>query len=84
MGFNAISQFDRRGVYSSNRAQDRYPAWQTATVDERYERYSTSDIIANYRTKAATTWPGLRGFLIYALHDQHEWTGLLTVASHKQ
>jgi 2-phosphoglycerate kinase len=52
--------------------QDRYPDWQTATVDERYERYSTGEIIANYRTKAATTWPGLRGFLIYALYDQHE------------
>ncbi len=52
--------------------QDRYPDWQTATVDERYDRYATSEIIANYRTKAATTWPGLRDFLIYALHDHHK------------
>jgi len=41
-------------------------------VDERYERYSSAEIIANYRTKAATTWPGLRDILVYALHDQHE------------
>jgi hypothetical protein len=40
--------------------------------DERYERYSSAEIIANYRTKAATMWPGLRDFLIYALHDQHD------------
>jgi hypothetical protein len=52
--------------------QERYPAWQAATVDERYERYSSGEIIANYRTKAATTWPGLRDFLIYSLGDQHE------------
>src|SRR6476620_10599326 len=24
--------------------QERYPAWQTATVDERYERYSSAEI----------------------------------------
>jgi 2-phosphoglycerate kinase len=52
--------------------QARYPDWQTNSVDERYERYSSAEIIANYRTKAATIWPGLRDFLIYALYDQHE------------
>jgi hypothetical protein len=49
----------------------RYPPWQTATIDERYTRYTAAEIIANYRIKAATTWPGLRDFLIYALYDQH-------------
>lgn len=52
--------------------QTRYPDWQTATVDERYERYSAAEVIANYRTKAATTWQGLRDFLIYALYDNHD------------
>jgi 2-phosphoglycerate kinase len=49
----------------------RYPAWNTATIDERYQRYVATEIIENYRTKAATTWPGLRDFLSYALYDQH-------------
>jgi 2-phosphoglycerate kinase len=50
----------------------RYPDWQTATVDARYERYTAVDIITNYRTKAATSWPGIRDFLSYALYDQHD------------
>jgi 2-phosphoglycerate kinase len=49
----------------------RYPSWNTATIDERYQRYSAHEIITNYRTKAATAWPGLRDFLSYALYDQH-------------
>jgi 2-phosphoglycerate kinase len=50
----------------------RYPPWNTATVDERYARYTIAEIVANYRTKAATVWPGLRDFLAYALYDRHE------------
>ena len=52
--------------------QTRYPDWHTTTVDERYERYTTHEIITNYRTKAATTWPGLRDVLSYTLYEQHE------------
>jgi hypothetical protein len=50
----------------------RYPPWNTVTVDQRYATYSTAEVITNYRTKAATVWPGLRDFLIYAMYDQHE------------
>jgi 2-phosphoglycerate kinase len=49
----------------------RYPAWGTATVDERFERYAAREVIANYRTKAATCWPGVRDFLSYAAYDRH-------------
>jgi 2-phosphoglycerate kinase len=49
----------------------RYPAWGTATVDERFATYTTAQIIANYRTKAETVWPGLRAFCEYALLQRH-------------
>jgi 2-phosphoglycerate kinase len=49
----------------------RYPAWGTATVDERFAIYTPAQIIANYRTKAATVWPGLRAFCEYALLQGH-------------
>jgi 2-phosphoglycerate kinase len=49
----------------------RYPAWATATVDQRFATYTTAQIIANYRTKAATVWPGLRAFCEYALAQRH-------------
>jgi 2-phosphoglycerate kinase len=49
----------------------RYPAWGTATVDERFATYTASQVIANYRTKAATVWPGLRAFCEYALFQRH-------------
>jgi 2-phosphoglycerate kinase len=48
-----------------------YPPWNTATVDDRYQRYSANEIITNYRTKAATAWPGIRDFCSYALYDRH-------------
>jgi 2-phosphoglycerate kinase len=48
----------------------RYPAWGTATVDERFATYTAAQIIANYRTKAATVWPGLRAFCEYALFQR--------------
>jgi 2-phosphoglycerate kinase len=49
----------------------RYPAWRTASVDERFATYTTAQIIATYRTKAATVWPGLRAFCEYALVQRH-------------
>jgi 2-phosphoglycerate kinase len=49
----------------------RYPAWGTATVDERFATYTAAQIIVNYRTKAATVWPGLRAFCEYALIQRH-------------
>jgi 2-phosphoglycerate kinase len=49
----------------------RYPAWGTTTVDERFATYTAAQIIANYRTKAATVWPGLRAFCEYALLQRH-------------
>ncbi len=49
----------------------RYPAWATATVDDRYARYTSAEVIGIYRTRAATTWPGLRDLLSYAAHDRH-------------
>jgi 2-phosphoglycerate kinase len=49
----------------------RYPAWGTATVDERFATYTAAQIIVNYRTKAATVWPGLRAFCEYALMQRH-------------
>jgi 2-phosphoglycerate kinase len=49
----------------------RYPAWGTASVDERFATYTTAQIIATYRTKAATVWPGLRAFCEYALMQRH-------------
>lgn len=52
--------------------QARYPSWNVATVDERFATYSTIEIIANYRTKAETVWPGLRDFIVYALYQQHD------------
>lgn len=50
----------------------RYPAWNVATVDERFATYATTEIITNYRTKAETVWPGLRDFIVYALYQQHD------------
>lgn len=35
--------------------QELYPAWQTSTVDERYQHYTAEAIITIYRTRAATT-----------------------------
>ena len=49
----------------------RYPAWGIASVDERFATYTADQIIANYRTKATTVWPGLRAFCEYALLQGH-------------
>jgi 2-phosphoglycerate kinase len=39
--------------------------------DARFATFPPEQIVANYRTKAEHTWPGMRDIIAYALYDRH-------------
>ena len=62
------------GYIPQDELQSRYPSLEVPrNNDLRYARYTAAEVIDNYCTKAATTWPGLRWFIEYALGDGRDF-----------
>lgn len=43
------------------------------STDFRYSQYTSEEIVEFYHTQAQTTWPGLKSFIEYAIHDEQDF-----------
>ena len=58
--------------------KERLPRWYARMKTEKsndrlYSEYSLDEIVAFYTKEAETYWPGIKNFILYALHDNHDF-----------